>query len=58
VGLRKNTKYVRIAGVPDEIRIGRCCYINLFGKPANLQTNRYMYLCETKRNHNIRGNIK
>ena len=24
-GLKKNTKYVRIAGVPDDIRIGRCC---------------------------------
>jgi len=43
-GLRKNTKYVRIAGVPDEIRIGSCCYINLSGNPTKLQTNRYIYV--------------
>jgi len=38
--LRKNTKYLRMGGVPDEIRLERSCFINLFSKPTKLQTNR------------------
>ena len=56
-GLRKNTKYVRIAGVSDEIRIGRCCYINLFGNPTKLQTNRYIYVRQNEIK-TYKGNIK
>jgi hypothetical protein len=34
--LRKNTKYLRMGGVPDEIRIERSYFINLFNKTTKL----------------------
>jgi len=49
--LIKNTKYVRKGCVPDEIRIGRYCFINLFGKPTKLQTNRDIYVRQNEIKH-------